>query len=250
MNKDNINPNPQQASMPQIPSTWRIPLRMKRKKRKDWQLIEEQITSGISTKDPELSARFRDIQHIAAGVHLPSFVNFPTNGFKKQFRQELNALKNQFKILKVGLQYTEHHGFTTQDIPSSGSNFKTSFSPNCSTLTTGKKNSTSFNLPMEKSAKYSNLLEMKDTLEEKINFDWHKPLHSTMKARNWKGNLEEDNPLEEEDLTDHSIINHNTMETIHNPEDNLLPWQIEWLEGGHAMQQHGSSTIQEGATSE
>jgi hypothetical protein len=70
---------------------------------------------GINSKDPELSSRFRDIQHFAAGTHLPSVINFSTKGFKKSFRQELAALQSQFKILKIGLQLTEHPQFVQQD---------------------------------------------------------------------------------------------------------------------------------------
>ena len=120
-----VNPSQMQQA---TPSVLRIPLRMKKKKRKDWQLTEsENSNNTVNSKDPELFSRFRDIQHFAGGVHLPSTINFQTGGFKKSFRAELNALKSQFKILKVGLQLTEHPNFKQQDLATIRKNFQNIF---------------------------------------------------------------------------------------------------------------------------
>jgi hypothetical protein len=75
---------------------------------------------------------------------------------------------------------------------------------------------------------------MKDTSKEKINFDWHKPLPSTMKVKSWKDNLVETSLSEEEDSTGqttNNINNTNSTQEAHLIQEASIPqWQIEWLE--------------------
>ena len=218
-----VNP----SQMPQAtPSVLKIPLRMK-KKRMDWQLTEStkiNTTESIPRTQSSL-ARFKDIQHFAGGVHLPSAINFQTGGFKKSFRPELNALKSQFKILKVGLQLTEHPNFEQQDLATIRQNFQDIFLTQFHYLNNRKKELYILQSTNEEVAQVFKSLGHEGHLEGADQLRLAQAIAFYNESQKLENHLVEVNNNSEE-VAEDLTTNHSTINSTA-PEDNTAHWQIE-----------------------